>query len=155
VNRAFDALRKLASHAHLNLLSLGWPLALPSRHRLLAGIAIGLTVWMTRCAVYAPNGLLAYQQKRAEYQQLLQKNQQMEKENEDLARRIKALKTDPRAIESIAREGLGLVRPGEYVIRLDSGKMTTRTSPQAPASLGQKSSANTSRQPDPPSTPVR
>jgi cell division protein FtsB len=40
-------------------------------------------------------------------------------ENAELRREIEALRSDPGAIEDIARDDLGLVRPGELVIRVD------------------------------------
>jgi cell division protein FtsB len=41
-------------------------------------------------------------------------------ENAALATQIRALKEDPRAIEDIARLDLGMVRPGELVIRVEA-----------------------------------
>ena len=40
-------------------------------------------------------------------------------ENEKYRREIDALKNDPGAIEDIARSELGMVRPGDVVIRVD------------------------------------
>jgi cell division protein FtsB len=40
-------------------------------------------------------------------------------QNQRLAREIDALKTEPRAVEDIARDELGLVYPGEIVIRVE------------------------------------
>lgn len=41
--------------------------------------------------------------------------ERLQTSNEALRRQLEALKTDPFAIEKIAREDLGLVRPGEIV----------------------------------------
>ncbi len=41
-------------------------------------------------------------------------------ETERLANEVKLLKTNPRFIESIARQNLGLVRPGDVVIKVNS-----------------------------------
>jgi cell division protein FtsB len=38
-------------------------------------------------------------------------------ENAALRRRAERLRTDPATIEGVARETLGLVRPGELVVR--------------------------------------
>ncbi len=43
---------------------------------------------------------------------------QMNQENRQLEERVKALKTDPQAIERIAREEMGLARPGEYIFKI-------------------------------------
>ena len=41
-------------------------------------------------------------------------------DNAELRRDIAALKNDPAAIEDIARRELGMVRPGEVVLRLEA-----------------------------------
>ena len=41
-------------------------------------------------------------------------------ENARFAREIEALKTDPAAIEDLARDDLGLVREGELIIKLET-----------------------------------
>jgi cell division protein FtsB len=41
--------------------------------------------------------------------------------NLELRRDIAALRDDPRAIEEIARDDLGMVYPGEIVIRVEQG----------------------------------
>lgn len=38
-------------------------------------------------------------------------------ERRELVQKVRALRTDPFAIETVAREQLGMVRPGELVIR--------------------------------------
>ena len=42
----------------------------------------------------------------------------LNKENTELAAQIDSLKSDPKAIERIAREEMGLARPGEVSIKL-------------------------------------
>jgi cell division protein FtsB len=138
VKRAFNDSRDYASPARRKLLPTGL-----SWRGLLAGVGIGLlVVWMARCAVYAPNGLLAYRQKQSEVQQLLESNQQLEKENEELRRQANALKTDPHAIETIAREELGLVKPGEFVYSPAPNSLPHKTPSQSPAIRGRGPSAN-------------
>jgi cell division protein FtsB len=43
---------------------------------------------------------------------------QIDQENRKLQENVKALKSDPAAIERIAREEMGLARPGEYIFKL-------------------------------------
>lgn len=43
----------------------------------------------------------------------------LEAENARLAREIRALRTDPAAIEAYARDELGMVYPGELVLRVE------------------------------------
>ena len=61
------------------------------------------------------NGVVVYQQKRAEKQSLQKEVVRLQKENDEYVARIKALKTDHRAIEKEARQQLHYARPGEYV----------------------------------------
>jgi len=65
--------------------------------------------------IWSPNGLLHLRQLRVEHQDLLQKNYILEKENQHLYEEIRRLQKDPDAIESLARQELGLVREGELI----------------------------------------
>jgi cell division protein FtsB len=47
---------------------------------------------------------------------------QLSKENAELAQEVKDLNSDPRLIEKIARDDLGLARPGEIIIRIPQGQ---------------------------------
>jgi cell division protein FtsB len=55
-----------------------------------------------------------FEQIEALHQQILQ----LKDDNSNLARRIQDLRSDPRAIEEMAREQLHLGRPGEVVVTL-------------------------------------
>ena len=52
--------------------------------------------------------------------------------NQELAGEVHSLKNDPAQVESIAREDLGLVKPGEVVYQFGSAKPTPvpRTAPR-------------------------
>ncbi len=53
-------------------------------------------------------------------------------ENKSLTDQVNALKTDPKAIERIAREKMGLARPGEFIYKLpDSAKARDSGNPDA------------------------
>ncbi len=65
--------------------------------------------------IWSPNGLLHLRQLHVEHQELLQENNILEKENHDLYEEISRLQKDPDAIESLARQELGLVREGELI----------------------------------------
>ena len=57
---------------------------------------------------------------------------QLDEENRQLQESVQSLKSDPAAIERIAREEMGLARPGEYIFKIradDSGNATTLNSP--------------------------
>jgi cell division protein FtsB len=77
--------------------------------------AMLLTVGLLLHAMFGANGVVVYQQKHAERVTLQTEVERLQKENDEYADRIKAMKTDHRAIEREAREQLHYTRPGEYV----------------------------------------
>lgn len=83
--------------------------------RLGTAAALVLTLGLVLHAMFGANGMVVYQQKRAERQALQSDVERVQKENDEYVDRIKALKTDHRAIEREAREQLHYTRPGEFV----------------------------------------
>ena len=83
--------------------------------RLGTAAAVVLIVGLMLHALFGANGMVAYQQKHGEVQSLKTEVDRLQKENEESAARIKALKSDPKAIEKEAREQFGYTRPGEVV----------------------------------------
>jgi cell division protein FtsB len=67
--------------------------------------------------IWSPNGLLHLRQLHVEHQELLHKNQILERENHHLYEEIIRLQKDTDAIESLARQELGLVREGELIFQ--------------------------------------
>ena len=65
--------------------------------------------------VFGPHGFLALRREKKETESLRQQIQQLQNENEQLDKRIKALQSDPKAIERLAREQMRLARPGEII----------------------------------------
>ena len=59
--------------------------------------------------------MVVYRSKRAEYQKLHSEIDRLQKENDVYTQQIKALQSDPKAIEKEAREQLHYTRPGEVV----------------------------------------
>ena len=66
--------------------------------------------------VYGPNGTIVYKAKRAEYERLRQEIADETQRQQELQDKVKALQSDPKAIEKEAREQLGYVRRGEKVL---------------------------------------
>jgi cell division protein FtsB len=89
-------------------------------------VVAGVFALLVGTAIFGDTGVLHLQRLRAELAALHRAVQVLEAENERLSRAIAALRTDPAALERIAREELGLVRPGERVLRF----------PPAPGSPG-------------------
>jgi cell division protein FtsB len=67
-------------------------------------------------ALYGANGMVIYQQKRAEMKALQSEVERLQKENGQYVDQIRSLKSDPAAIEKEAREQLRYARPGEIVL---------------------------------------
>lgn len=63
-------------------------------------------------------GLLAYYGLRREESALRKEIDGLARQEGDLASRIQALRSDPQYIEMLARQRLGLVKPGETVLQL-------------------------------------
>jgi len=68
--------------------------------------------------IFGAHGFLAMRRTQKEIEYLRRQIQQVNAENRELASQIHALKTDPRFIERIAREELGLARPGELIFKV-------------------------------------
>jgi cell division protein FtsB len=66
-------------------------------------------------ALFGDRGYLRLLEKRERTQALAREVERFEGENVRLVGEIRALKADPRAVEKIAREELGLARPEEKV----------------------------------------
>jgi len=65
--------------------------------------------------ILGAHGFMALRQERKEIESLRQEIRQLKDENAQLDKRIKELQSDPKAIERLAREGIGLARPGELI----------------------------------------
>ncbi len=68
--------------------------------------------------VFGTHGFLALRRTQNEIARLKQEIEQVNTENRELTNQVKALKSDPKMIERIAREELGLARQGELIFRL-------------------------------------
>ena len=76
-------------------------------------------------SLFGDRGMLQLVTQRQKAQALGRQLDDLRAENVALAAEISALKADPRAIERLAREQLGLARPGEvvFVIRDDAASV--------------------------------
>jgi cell division protein FtsB len=86
-----------------------------SRRRVATSGVVLLIALMGYHAVFGANGLIVYQHKRSEYRNLDAEIQSLQLENQKLNDHIKALQTDPKAIEKEAREQLRYAKPGEVI----------------------------------------
>jgi cell division protein FtsB len=77
--------------------------------------------------VLGPHGFLAMRRTQQEMDQLRSDVQRLNKENSQMSDEATALKTDPKAIERIAREEMGLARPGEMIFKLPASPSAAQT----------------------------
>ena len=68
--------------------------------------------------VFGPHGFLAMRRTQKEIEQIRDQIGKVNEENKSLAEQVNSLKSDPRSIERIAREEMGLARPGELIFKL-------------------------------------
>ena len=83
--------------------------------RTILGLAIlGLTIH----DVFGPHGFLAMRRTQLEIRQFSAEMQKLNEENQALSDEVLSLKGDPRLIERIAREEMGLAKPGEFIFKM-------------------------------------
>jgi cell division protein FtsB len=68
--------------------------------------------------IFGAHGYLAMRRSEKEIETLRGQIERLTQENQELASHVNALKTDPEAIEKIAREQMGLAKPGEMIFKL-------------------------------------
>lgn len=113
VNRAPEA--EAAVERAAERLRPTWELLYRLRRRIATAGVGALTVWLFLHVMFGANGMVIYKEKRAEAEALRKEVHSLQKENDTYTEEIKALKSDPRAIEKEAREQLHYARPGEVV----------------------------------------
>jgi len=87
-----------------------------SRHALkILGLAVLL---LAIHDVFGSHGLLAMRHTQSQIQQLRGEIDRLNQENNNLNKQVQSLRTDPKAVERIAREEMGLARPGEMIFKL-------------------------------------
>jgi cell division protein FtsB len=75
-------------------------------------------VGIVTISLLGDQGLLAYYGLRREESSLRADIDRLERQEGNVSRRIQSLRSDPQYIEMLARQRLGLVKPGETVLQL-------------------------------------
>jgi cell division protein FtsB len=70
--------------------------------------------------IFGDHGFIAMGRTRKEIEQMRGDIARLNDENRALASQVTALKSDPRMIEQIARDEMGLARPGEVIFKVPS-----------------------------------
>ena len=68
--------------------------------------------------VFGPHGFIAMRRTQKEIDQIREQIGKVNDENKSLTEQVNSLKSDPRSIERIAREEMGLARPGEMIFKI-------------------------------------
>ena len=68
--------------------------------------------------VFGAHGFIAMRRTQNEIERVRKDIDRLNSENIQLGQKVKALKSDPHAIEQIAREELQRAKPGEVIIRI-------------------------------------
>ncbi len=89
--------------------------------RVLAALALAATFGYGPYYLYANSGFARYLQLRRDLAAMEARNAKLRAETERLSREAEALRTNPRAVERVARADLGWVRPGEVVFDMGRG----------------------------------
>lgn len=95
-----------------------------ARKRRLAFIAV-LAILIAALSVVGKKSLLKIYQMSKTKTELQQDITRLRQANEDLARKFRTFTHNPGQVEAIAREDLGLVKPGEIVYQFSSPRPTT------------------------------
>jgi len=74
--------------------------------------------------IFGTHGFIAMRRTQKEIDDIRTQIGRINTENKSLTDQVNALKTDPKAIERIAREEMGLARPGEMIFKLPDPKPT-------------------------------
>ena len=98
------------------------PVVSPLRSRLVHYVLALVTVVLVVDALVGDKGLLETMRARKQYVEVATSLTGLRQENTRLQDEIRRLKSDPATIESIARDELGLMRPGELVFVIKDAK---------------------------------
>ncbi len=74
--------------------------------------------------VFGPHGFIAMRRTQIEIDQIRDQIVKMNNDNKSLSNQVTSLKSDPKSIERIAREEMGLARPGEMIFKLPDAAKT-------------------------------
>jgi len=82
--------------------------------------------------IFGSHGIVAMRSTQKEIEEIRTQIGKINEENKSLAVEVNSLKTDPKAIEHIAREEMGLARPGEMIFKIpDSSSSNDSQTPNS------------------------
>ena len=95
---------------------MSWNLRKSNARRAIAIVLSALFLALGAYQIRGANGLAALRRRMQEERDWRERNEALRRQNEDLEKRVRELRTDPKAIEKIAREELMLASPGEKLL---------------------------------------
>lgn len=103
------------------------------RRRIAWGVGLLVSFYLLVPLIVGDMGIVKYFKMRRTHHQLQQEIQQLSDENQKIQDEIHSLRSDPAKIEQLARERLGLVRPGEVVYQFQAASpVPSPSDPPAP-----------------------
>jgi cell division protein FtsB len=90
-----------------------------TKHSILLALAILVIFSMLLFIIFGEKGLADLHLLKVERDGLLKKNAELTKENLALYHEIERLKNDPKYLESVARQELGVVGKDEWIFKLN------------------------------------
>ncbi len=87
--------------------------------RALWTIALIVALYLLVPMFLGETGMVQYFRMRQTYHRLDQEVAELDRHNDELGDEVRAMRSDPLTIERVARERLGLVRPGEMVYQFE------------------------------------
>lgn len=84
--------------------------------------------------IFGTHGVLAMHRSQQQATEMQKQIDELNEENKKLEDGVKSLKSDPTAIERIARQDMGLSRPGEFVFRTQPDANSKQPQQAAPNS---------------------
>jgi cell division protein FtsB len=88
-----------------------------SRQTIFLALTILLLSSLLLFIVFDDNGLIDLNRLKAERNNLLQKNEALKQENLSLYREIERLRNDPKYVENVARQELGVIGKDEVILK--------------------------------------
>lgn len=104
----------------------------PRRRQKLLYAALALVfAALTFDSVFGAHGLISDYRMRLQVREHQQRIGQLEQENREFTQQVQELKTNPAAVERVAHEHMGLVKPDQLVFQLPPA--STKTPPASPS----------------------
>jgi cell division protein FtsB len=80
-------------------------------------LVAGLTLLVLQ-DIFGAHGVVAMRRSQEQAADIQKEIDHLNEENQKLQEHVRALKSDPVEIERVAREDMGLARPGEYIFKI-------------------------------------